>query len=162
MSGAKLEIVSELTGKVKTKVWFGENEITKKLGLDLKEVKYDGYKIIVKGDDVIAAGVDVEWYKHYGLSEDNLYKVADKWLQHTGGHKWRSPMFMEGLRNQCREKDASRRLGFHDGIDATGTLFAAYALLEQLGFRWYLPFADIGQVIPETKNISVADQDTKS
>ena len=162
MSGAKLEIVSELTGKVKTKVWFGENELTKKLGLDLKEVKYDGYKIIVKGDDVIAAGVDVEWYKHYGLSEDNLYKVADKWLQHTGGHKWRSPMFMEGLHNQCREKDASRRLGFHDGIDATGTLFAAYALLEQLGFRWYLPFADIGQVIPETKNISVADQDTKS
>src|SRR5690606_13390498 len=91
MSGAKLEIVNEPTGKAKTKVWFGENEMTKKLGLDLKDVKYDGYKIIVKGDDIIAAGVDIEWYKFYGFSEDNLYKVEDKWKEHNGGHKWRSP-----------------------------------------------------------------------
>lgn len=162
ISGAKLEIVSEPTGKVKTRVWFGENEMTRKLGLDLKDVKNDGYKIIVKGDDVIAAGVDIEWYQHFGLSEGTLYKVEDKWLKHTGGHQWRSPMFMNGLQNQCREKDASQRLGFHDGIDATGTLFAAYALLEQLGFRWYMPFADIGQVIPEKKDIVIAEQDIKS
>jgi hypothetical protein len=162
MSGAKLEIVNEPTGKFQTKVWFGENEMTKKLGLDLKDVKYDGYKIIVKGDDIIAAGVDIEWYKYYGFSEDNLYHVQDKWMKHTGGHKWRSPMFMEGLHNQCREKDASRSLGFHDGIDSTGTIFASYALLEQLGFRWYMPFADLGQVIPEKKDIAFADQSIKS
>ena len=97
MSGAKLDIVNEPSGKVQTKVWFGENEMTKKIGMDLKEVKYDGYKIIVKGDDVIAAGVDVEWYQYYGLSEDNLYRVADKWLKHTGGHKKCSPLVMGGL-----------------------------------------------------------------
>jgi hypothetical protein len=162
MSGAKLDIVNEPSGKVKSKVWFGENEMTKKLGLDLKDVKYDGYKIIVKGDDIIAAGVDIEWYKYYGFCDDNLYKVADKWLKHTGGHKWRSPMFMYSLRETCREKDESKRLEFNCGIDATGTIFAAYALLEQLGFRWYMPFADIGQVIPEKKDIAVADQNIKS
>ena len=162
MSGAKLEIVGEPSGKFQTKVWFGENEMTRKLGLDLKDVKFDGYKIIVKGDNIIAAGVDIEWYKYYALSEANLYKVSDKWLAHTGGHKWRSPMFMEGLRSQCREKDVSKSLGFHDGIDSTGTIFASYALLEQLGFRWYMPFADIGQVIPEKKDIVFADQDIKS
>lgn len=162
MSGAKLDIVDEPTGKFQTKVWFGENEMTRKLGLDLKDVKYDGYKIIVKGDNIIAAGVDIEWYKYYGFSEDNLSQVADKWLKHTGGHKWRSPMFMVSLLNQCREKDASRRLGFHDGIDSTGTIFATYALLEQLGFRWYMPFADIGQVIPEKKDIAFAKQNIKS
>ena len=70
MSGAKLDIVNEPSGNVKVKVWFGENEMTKKLGLDLKDVKYDGYKIIVKGDDVIAAGVDIEWYKYYWLCDD--------------------------------------------------------------------------------------------
>ena len=52
MWGAKLAIVNEPTGKFQTKVWFGENEMTKKLGLDLKDVKYDGYKIIVKGDNI--------------------------------------------------------------------------------------------------------------
>ena len=41
MSGAKLDIVNEPSGKVKGKIWFGENEMTKKLGLDLKDVKYD-------------------------------------------------------------------------------------------------------------------------
>ncbi len=162
MSGAKLDIVNEPSGNVKSKVWFGENEMTKKLGLDLKDVKYDGYKIIVKGDDIIAAGVDIEWYKYYGFSDDILYQAQDKWLKHTGGHKWRAPMVMEPLRKQCREKDASRSLGFHDAMDSTGTIFASYALLEQLGFRWYMPFADIGQVIPEKKDIAFADQSIKS
>lgn len=36
MSGAPLDIVSEPSGKVKTKVWFGDNERTKRLGMDLK------------------------------------------------------------------------------------------------------------------------------
>lgn len=162
MSGAKLEIVNEPTGKVTGKVWFGENKMTKELGLDLKDVKYDGYKIIVKGDNVIAAGVDKEWYRHYGFSDDNLYKVTDKWREHIDGRKWRSPMFMYAIRNQSREMDKARRLEFHDGIDATGTIFAAYALLEQLGFRWYMPFADLGQVIPEKKDIVIADQDITS
>ena len=86
MSGAKLDIVNEPSGNVKSKVWFGENEMTKKLGLDLKDVKYDGYKIIVKGDDIIAAGVDIEWYKYYGFCDDNLSGTAPKWLKYTG-HK---------------------------------------------------------------------------
>ncbi|NDG71945.1 MAG: hypothetical protein EBY32_11720, partial [Proteobacteria bacterium] len=162
MSGAKLEIVNEPSGKLQTKVWFGESEMTRKLGLDLKDVKFDGYKIIVKGDNIIAAGVDIEWYKYYGFSNDNLYKVAEKWKTHTGGHKWRSPMFMEALSMACREKDESKRLEFYPHVDSTGTIFAAYALLEQLGFRWYMPFADIGQVIPEKKDIAFADQDIKS
>jgi len=162
MSGAKLEIVDEPTGKFQTKIWFGENEMTKKLGLDLKDVKYDGYKIIVKGDDIIAAGVDIEWYKYYGFNDDSLWQGQDKWLKHTGGHKWRPAQIMEPLLKHCREKDASRSLGFHDAMDSTGTIFASYALLEQLGFRWYMPFADIGQVIPEKKNIAFAKQNIKS
>ena len=162
MSGAKLDIVSAPTGTFASKVWFGESETAKKLGLDLKDVKHDGYRIIVQGDDVVAAGVDIEWYKYYGFCDENLYRVADRWQKHTGVHKWRSPMFMYALRDQCREKDNLKRLEFHDGIDATGTLFAAYALLEQLGFRWYMPFADIGQVIPEKKDIIFVDQNIKS
>ena len=162
MSGAKLEIVNEPTGQFKSKVWFGENEMTKKLGLDLSDVKYDGYKIIVKGDDIIAAGVDKEWYKFYGLSEYNLKSVAAKWKEHIGGHNWRAPMFMYAISSNSKEKDKSKQLEFHDGIDSTGTIYAAYALLEQLGFRWYMPFADIGQVIPNKKDISFADQNIKS
>jgi hypothetical protein len=42
-----------------------------------------------------------------------------------------------------------------------GTLYAAYALLEKLGCRWYFPGA-FGEVIPEAKTISVPEFDITS
>ena len=42
-----------------------------------------------------------------------------------------------------------------------GTVYAAYALLERLGCRWYFP-GDWGEVIPERKTIAVADLDIRS
>ena len=42
MSGSKLDIVNEPTGKVKTKVWYGKKEMTKLIGMVLKEVKFGG------------------------------------------------------------------------------------------------------------------------
>ncbi len=40
------------------------------------------------------------------------------------------------------------------GLSTEGTLFAAYALLERLGVRWYLP-GDLGTVIPDAKTVSL-------
>ena len=42
-----------------------------------------------------------------------------------------------------------------------GTLYAAYALLERLGCRWYFP-DDWGEVVPKKKTISVPDLDVVS
>ncbi len=38
------------------------------------------------------------------------------------------------------------------GLSPEGTLFGAYELLEQLGFRWYMP-GDLGRVVPDRDEI---------
>ena len=53
-------------------------------------------------------------------------------------------------------RDFSDDLGFYAG-DGTGTLYAAYALLEQLGMRWYAPMADLGMVVPKLPTIQIKD-----
>jgi len=53
---------------------------------------------------------------------------------------------------------------FHPQI-GTGTLYGAFCLLEQQGFRWYAPYQspneELGMVIPQKKNIVIPDQETK-
>ncbi len=43
------------------------------------------------------------------------------------------------------------------GLSDEGTLFGVYELLEQLGFRWYIP-GDLGRVVPEADDAVVARQ----
>ncbi len=43
------------------------------------------------------------------------------------------------------------------GLSDEGTLIGVYELLEQLGFRWYIP-GDLGRVVPEGDSASVAIQ----
>ncbi len=43
------------------------------------------------------------------------------------------------------------------GLSPEGTLFGVYALLEQLGVRWYVPGA-IGRIVPERADLAVVTQ----
>jgi hypothetical protein len=91
--------------------------------------------------------------KSFSLFRDvSRNEWQEKWEELTG-HKWRFPPITD-------YRDFSEEFGFHSG-DGTGTLYGVYALLEQLGMRWYAPIPELGMVIPETKNIAVKVQDTK-
>ena len=162
MSGAKLDVVNAPTGTHPTRLYVGESEATKALGFTLEDVKHDGYKVRAKGNDVIVAGHDIDWYTEYGLSFDNLENIerTGKWHKFTG-HKWRSPMFIVSRERMVR---SGPPIEFQPQI-GTGTLYAAFHLLEQQGFRWYVPYQspkeELGQVIPQKKNIVIPDQETK-
>jgi len=43
-------------------------------------------------------------------------------------------------------------------FDPSGTVFAVYDLLEQLGVRWYMPRDDLGTVLPSMPDITVESQ----
>lgn len=45
------------------------------------------------------------------------------------------------------------------GKSDDGTLYAAYALLEQLGVRWFFP-GELGMVVPARPRVAIAEQDT--
>ncbi len=43
------------------------------------------------------------------------------------------------------------------GLSEEGTLFGVYEVLEQIGFRWYMP-GEYGRVVPEGRTVTLAEQ----
>ncbi len=161
MSGAKLDIVTTPTGKFQTRVYVGESAATKALGVTLDDVKHDGFKIWTKGNDVVVAGRDIDWYTECGFSSKTLDNVdrSGLWNQFTG-HEWRSPMFILSREKMVR---SGPLLEFHPQT-GSGTLYGIFHLLEQQGFRWYAAFPapneDLGKVIPVKQSIVIPEQET--
>lgn len=161
MSGARLAIVNEPTGNAQTRLHVGESDATRALRFSLADVKHDGYKIWAAGDNVIVAGHDIDWYTAGGLSKDYIYNLdrSGRWKEFTG-HNWRSPMFIYSRERMVR---SGPPIEFHPQT-GTGTLYGAFGLLEQQGFRWYAPYQspneELGKVIPRKRDIVIPDQET--
>jgi hypothetical protein len=153
MSGAELPIVNKVSPSVKNQIYVGESEYTGKLGFTLVDVKYDGFKIVADKNHVIAAGKDINNAEKFAMFQNVPKSNLQKTWEEYCGQKWRFPPLHD-------YRDFSKECGF-DLADGTGSLYAVYELLEQLGFRWYMPVPEIGMVVPEKKNISIPDQNTK-
>lgn len=151
MSGAKIPIVTKISPDVKNQVYVGESDYTRKLGIKIDDVKYDGFKIVADKNYVVVAGKEIPNERNSFMKFKDVRDRQKVWEEFTG-HKWRFPPIMD-------YKNGNQECGFHLQ-DGTGTLYAAYELLEQLGFRWYMP-AEIGMVVPENKNISIRKQNLK-
>lgn len=152
ISGAKLNVVESPSADVANQIYVGESEFTRKLGLNLSDVKYDGYKIIAKGNYLILAGVDLYHYSKIVRRFSRNKPTQQQWEEDSGS-RWRRPSFFD-------YRDYSKECDFHL-LDGTGSLYATYAFLESLGMRWFMPSEELGIVYPELKNITVKDQNTK-
>lgn len=151
MSGAELPIVHAASPGVKNQVYLGESDATRKLGFSLEGLKRDGFKIVAADNHVIVAGPQFYHFaKSFSLFRDVSRNEWQKKWEELTGHKWRFPPMTD-------YRDFSEEFGFHTG-DGTGTLYGVYALLEQLGMRWYAPIPELGIVIPESKNLAVKVQ----
>ena len=151
ISGAKLPIVDKVSPTVPNQVYIGESDYTRELGISLDDVKLDGFKIVADKNYVVLAGK--EFYRELILKKwmvSPQQRLKD-W-QELAGHKWRVPGIIDF-------RTYSKELGFFV-FDGTGTLYAVYDLLGQLGMRWYMP-TELGIVYPEQKNISVKNQNIK-
>jgi hypothetical protein len=153
MSGAALPIVAAPTADVANQIFVGESDGTRKLGFSLEGLKHDGFKIVAADNHVIVAGAQFYNFAKSFLrfQEVPRFEQQKAWEQLTG-HKWRWPPMVD-------YRDFSKEFGFHS-VDGTGTLYGVYALLEQLGMRWYAPIPELGMVIPESKNLAVKVQNT--
>ncbi len=152
ISGATLPIVTNLTANVATKVYVGESEHTRKLGITLDDVKYDGFKVVAKDNWVVLAGREFSVAPTMGqYAYLNTPQQRKIWEEATG-KKWRTPAILSSYGGLCEGVYAD---------DGTGSLYAVYDLLEQLGMRWYLPMADLGIVYPALKDVRIATQNLK-
>ena len=148
ISGAELKIVNSPTPDVKNQVYVGESEFTRKLGFTPAKFDNSGFEIVAKDNSVILAGVD---------------RI-----------RINSPWDLKRWQEFCGEKFTYYEFGGGVGVmgtfctplginfeDDTGTWYAGSELLEQLGVRFYAPYEN-GTVIPEMKDVSVAEQHLKS
>ena len=151
MSGAKLAIVSTVSPDVKNQVYVGESDYTRQLGVKLDDVKYDGFKILAEKNYVVVAGKEIDFLnlKASFAKYREAGRQRQKMWEEESGHKWRFP--------PINDYGTNKETGVHLQ-DGTGTLYGVYELLEQLGFRWYMPVPEIGMVIPERKDISIKEQ----
>jgi hypothetical protein len=154
MSGVKLSIVSQASTNVANQVYVGESDATRKMGFSLDDVKYDGFKIVAGSNSVILAGRQM----YHSINSFSKFKDLDKTQRKSSweafiGHQWRLPPIFDS-------RAGNDECGFHS-CDGTGTLYAMYELLGQLGVRWYMPVAEIGIVIPKLNTITVKEQSLK-
>jgi hypothetical protein len=155
MSGASLPIVTE-PSTAANHVYVGQSTFTQKLGVTLEGVNFDGYKIVAKDHHVVLLGRDVlHSQNHFAPYTDRAHDLSASTWEKATGHKWRTPAFYGtgGFNKGC---------GFYL-YDATGSLYAAFGLLEQLGLRWYMPDEALGLIRPHHDSIRIAEQSvTKS
>lgn len=150
ISGAKLPISAQVTPDIANHVYVGESDATRALGVALDGVQHDGYRIVARQNTVVLVGRDRH---HFAMSYAQYKDVGNRqqvWEQRTG-RKWRIPPIID-------YRDYNAELNIHLQ-DATGTLYAVYDLLEQLGMRWYMPVEEIGIVRPQLATVRIKDQD---
>ena len=173
MSGAMLPIVSKPTPGVKTQVYVGESEITRKLGFRPATFNNSGFEIVAKGNYIILAGPDRQRqappYSEAGEDTGYLNGSAILGVVNPKPAKFPSPG-LKAWQDFCGEQ--FRPYGLTCGLgepcqalkirinDDLCTWYAVSELLEQLGVRWYMPY-DNGTVVPEMKTIAVTPQYTR-
>lgn len=155
MSGVELQTVSEPQAGF-LPIYVGESEHTRKLGLTLEGVEKDGYRICVTEDYVALFGHDKisPFYPRGHKNRNVRAELLQEWQEYTG-EKWDFPFLQI-----YDPRNFNEEFGF-SLFDPSGTLFAVYELLEQLGVRWYMPDETVGTLIPEKAEIAVAEQDLK-
>ncbi len=154
ISGIELAIVTK-PGGVLTPIYVGESEFTRQQGLTLDGLAKEGYRVVATDRYLALYGRDSTFplYPRGYKNASERERLLKEWQEFTG-ESWNFP-FLD-LHDPRYFND---ELGF-SFFDPSGTLYAVYDFLEQLGVRWYLPDETLGTVIPQQPDLAAIAQDT--
>ena len=151
ISGALLPLNETADPAIANQIHIGVSEAVRKLGFEETAFQNSGYQIRVRGNIMVLSGYD-------RLAEPNRFRSGNaaenlkKWRTFAG-----DDFTLMQINNGAGQYQTQLKIHI---TDDTGTWYAVSALLEQLGVRFYAPYED-GTVVPEKKNLSVEDQDTR-
>ena len=147
ITGAQLRIVTVPGADVPCKIYVGRSSWTDKLGIDVKDLKRDMYRV-VSGDKWLALIGNDEEYKPsepWCKSRADRSRMEAEWGKRTG-KTWR-------VFDLATFKDYSSELDIWRS-DGVGSAYAVYDFLRGLGVEWYMP-GELGEIVPKTANIEV-------
>jgi Domain of unknown function (DUF4838)/Carbohydrate family 9 binding domain-like/Glycosyl hydrolase family 67 N-terminus len=130
MTGGDFQIVRNVPADGPA-IILGDSPEARKAGIDMKTIKRDGYAIRMRGNHILIAGTDDKTDKSKILFTLGT-PLGRKINRYQGVKQLSAPVW-----------DFER-----------GTLYGAYAFLEELGVRWFFA-GDKGRVIPSKKDLAI-------
>ena len=153
ITGCRLEIVTSPTGAMPVKIYVGESETARQVGVNADGLGRDAFHMVSGPGWLALVGSDLEfaprepWARHHGQW---LQEKQRQW-EELAGHPWINPVGSRLYRSYNKELDIW-------AYDHRGSLNAVYAFLYDLGVRWYMP-GELGEVLPETQDIALSEVD---
>ncbi len=153
ISGARLGIVTAPTGETPVKVFVGESDHARSLGVTAEGLGRDAFRMVSGPDWLALVGRDQDftpiepWARSHG---DWLNRKQPEW-EALAGRPWLNPIASSSYRGYNKHLDIWN-------YDHRGSLNAVYAFLRSLGVRWYMP-GELGEILPESKQIVLPQVD---
>ena len=153
ITGATLAIVSKPTGDVPVKIYIGESEAVRQVGVNADGLERDAFHMVSGPKWLALVGNDLEftprepWARSHGQW---LREKQQQW-EELAGHPWMNPIGASLYRRYNKVLDCW-------AFDHRGSLNAVHAFLYDLGVRWYMP-GELGEVLPETQDIALPEVD---
>ncbi len=164
ISGARLPIATEPSGKHEVTIYVGRSAHTDRLHVDTEGLTCGAYRIVSGDDWLVLLGDDTEftpiepWPRSH--TDWTSGRVHQEWDRITGA-QWGNPMSQ--LRKHYtgrawdfgkrRDQWVDKRDTIHVwGFDERGSFNAVCGFLRSLGVRWYMP-GELGEVVPSMKSI---------
>lgn len=158
ISGGMLPITTTPGDGVR--IFVGESEHTKELGIATDELKHGAYRM-VSGENWLAL-----------VGDDTEFEPKEPWAKNNGGRQTLQARWEEvsglpyGVPNGGMYKNrrtmpkelAKEEREYFWGFDERGSYNAVCGLLRSLGVRWYLP-GELGEVIPDKPTIALPEID---
>ena len=166
ISGPKLGIVTEPSGKVPVSVFVGRSPHTDKLGITDEELKYGAYRIVSADNWLVLIGDDTDFVpiEPWPRSNNDIVsgKMQKAWNEITGEHWGYTHSQLRkhytgatGLFGTPNEQHVDRDGNVNVwGFDERGSFNAVCGFLRGLGVRWYLP-GELGEIVPRMESIAL-------
>ena len=163
MSGAKLAVVSESSGKGLVKLFVGESAGTQALKLSAEGLEHGAYRLVSGSDWLAFLGDDTDFVPKEPWAKNNRDRVTGKYQREWEKASGTSFGVPNGGMYKNRERMPAELTREPDErywtFDERGSFNAVCGFLKQLGVRWYLP-GELGEVVPKHATIALPKLDT--
>lgn len=149
ITGGRLAIVTVPTDDEPVKIYVGESDYTRSLGVTAEGLERDAFRMVSGPNWLALVGRDQDFtpIEPWARSHTDWLKNKQPQWEALAGHPWLNPVAAGIYRDYNKELDIW-------SYDHRGSLNAVYAFLRSLGVRWYMP-GEMGEIVPHFADLAL-------